>query len=78
MRRAHQRVRLRGLDHHLVQQVDEQVVLLDSGCICCSAGLPGEALQGLSRRPSSAKIKPFKRLIIETTGLADPAPCCSR
>ena len=38
-----------GLDHHLVQQVDEQVVLLDSGCICCSVqGSLVEALQGLS------------------------------
>ncbi|WP_167386655.1 CobW family GTP-binding protein, partial [Aeromonas cavernicola] len=37
-----------GLDHHLVQQVDEQVVMLDSGCICCSVqGSLVEALQGL-------------------------------
>ena len=64
-----------GLDHHLVQQVDEQVVLLDSGCICCSVqGSLVEALQGLFMKAIQRKIKPFKRLIIETTGLADPAP----
>lgn len=65
-----------GLDHHLVQQVDEQVMLLDSGCICCSVqGSLVEALQGLFMKAIQRKIKPFKRLIIETTGLADPAPC---
>ncbi|MCS3456383.1 G3E family GTPase [Aeromonas sp. BIGb0405] len=64
-----------GLDHHLVQQIDEQVVLLDSGCICCSVqGSLVEALQGLFMKAIQKKIKPFKRLIIETTGLADPAP----
>ncbi|MFM5879428.1 GTP-binding protein [Aeromonas sanarellii] len=64
-----------GLDHHLVQQVDEQVVQLDSGCICCSVqGSLVEALQGLFMKAIQRKIKPFKRLIIETTGLADPAP----
>ncbi|MGK4474524.1 CobW family GTP-binding protein [Aeromonas molluscorum] len=64
-----------GLDHHLVQQIDEQVVLLDSGCICCSVqGSLVEALQGLFMKAIQRKIKPFKRLIIETTGLADPAP----
>ncbi len=65
-----------GLDHHLVQQVDEQVMLLDSGCICCSVqGSLVEALQGLFMKAIQRKIKPFKRLIIETTGLANPAPC---
>ncbi|MGL5303867.1 MAG: CobW family GTP-binding protein, partial [Aeromonas sp.] len=64
-----------GLDHHLVEQVDEQVILLDSGCICCSVqGSLAEALQGLFMRAATQQIKPFKRLIIETTGLADPAP----
>lgn len=64
-----------GLDHHLVQQIDEQVVLLDSGCICCSVqGSLVDALQGLFMKAVQKKIKPFKRLIIETTGLADPAP----
>ena len=64
-----------GLDHHLVQQIDEQVVLLDSGCICCSVqGSLVEALQGLFMKAVQKQIKPFKRLIIETTGLADPAP----
>ncbi|MGL5286306.1 GTPase, G3E family [Aeromonas sp. RU39B] len=64
-----------GLDHHLVQQIDEQVVLLDSGCICCSVqGSLVEALQALFMKAIQRKIKPFRRLIIETTGLADPAP----
>ncbi len=64
-----------GLDHQLVKQVDEQVMLLDSGCICCSVqGSLATALQELFMKALRKEIKPFRRLIIETTGLADPAP----
>ena len=63
-----------GLDHQLVKQVDEQVMLLDSGCICCSVqGSLATALQELFMKALRKEIKPFRRLIIETTGLADPA-----
>lgn len=64
-----------GLDHLLVRQVAEDVVLLGSGCLCCTvrddlvstlANLRGLAAEG--------EIPGFARLAIETTGLADPAP----
>ena len=64
-----------GLDHLLVQRVDESVVLLQSGCICCSIrdDLSG-ALRSLLSRRERAEIPDFDRIVIETTGLADPAP----
>lgn len=64
-----------GLDHQLVRKIDEQVMLLDSGCICCSVqGSLSTALQELFMKALRREIKPFRRLLIETTGLADPAP----
>jgi len=64
-----------GLDHLLVERVDESVVLLQSGCICCSIrdDLSG-ALRSLLTRRDQAQIPDFDRVVIETTGLADPAP----
>ncbi|MGL5949203.1 MAG: CobW family GTP-binding protein [Aeromonas sp.] len=63
-----------SLDHHLVEKVDDHVVLLGSGCICCSVqGSLVDALQDLLMRVIRGELTPFKRLIIETTGLADPA-----
>jgi G3E family GTPase len=64
-----------GLDHLLVEQVDESVVLLASGCICCTIrdDLNG-ALRGLLGRRDRAEIPAFDRVVIETTGLADPGP----
>ena len=64
-----------GLDHLLVQQVDESVVLLQSGCICCSIRDDlKSALRGLLSRRERNEIPPFDRVVIETTGLADPGP----
>jgi G3E family GTPase len=64
-----------GLDHLLVERVDESVVLLQSGCICCSIrdDLSG-ALRSLLSKRDQAQIPDFDRVVIETTGLADPAP----
>jgi G3E family GTPase len=64
-----------GLDHLLVQQVEESVVLLESGCICCSmrGDLKG-ALRDLLSRRERGDIPAFDRVVIETTGLADPGP----
>lgn len=64
-----------GIDHHLVDAVDEQMVLLDSGCLCCAVqgDLIG-ALKRLALRASRREIAPVTRVIIETTGLADPVP----
>jgi len=64
-----------GLDHLLVQQVDESVVLLQSGCICCSIRDDlKSALRGLLSRRERGEIPAFDRIVIETTGLADPGP----
>lgn len=63
-----------GLDHELVQSVDDTVVLLGSGCICCS--LQGALVDSLANNLVKAQqglIPSFKRVLIETTGLADPA-----
>jgi len=64
-----------GLDHLLVEASDEEIVLLDSGCVCCKVrgDLVRTAGDLLARRAAGA-IGPFERIVIETTGLADPAP----
>ena len=61
-----------GLDHELVESVDSSVVLLQSGCICCS--LQGALVDSLATnyiKAERGEIPKFKRVIIETTGLAD-------
>ena len=64
-----------GLDHLLVQKVDETVLLLESGCICCSIRDDlKSALRGLLGRRERGEIPWFDRIVIETTGLADPGP----
>jgi len=64
-----------GLDHLLIERVEGDVLLLASGCLCCSLrGDLVEALERLLARRDSGRIKPFSRIVIETTGLADPAP----
>lgn len=63
-----------GLDHELVESVDSSVVLLQSGCICCS--LQGALVDSLATnfiKAERGEIPKFKRVIIETTGLADPS-----
>ena len=64
-----------GLDHLLVEASDEEVVLLEGGCMCCK--VRGDLLRTagdlLARRASGA-VAPFERIVVETTGLADPAP----
>ena len=64
-----------GIDHQLVEQVDENMVLLNSGCLCCTVqGDLERALTELFLKRAQGEIPPFKRALIETTGLADPAP----
>jgi G3E family GTPase len=64
-----------GLDHLLIEHVQESVVLLQSGCICCSIrGDLKSALRGLLGRRDRAEIPEFDRVVIETTGMADPGP----
>lgn len=64
-----------GLDHLLVGEVSAQTVLLDNGCICCAIrGELKEALADLFSRRARGELPPFSRLVLETTGLATPAP----
>jgi G3E family GTPase len=64
-----------GIDHHLVEKVDETIMILDSGCICCNVqGDLVQALRNLAQRSSKREIPPVSRVVIETTGLADPVP----
>ena len=57
-----------GLDHLLVERLDEDTVLLNAGCLCCT--VRGDLVDALSRLQPRAPT----RVVIETTGLADPAP----
>ena len=64
-----------GLDHLLLDKIEEDVVVLQSGCVCCSIrGELKEALVRLHGRIARGEIPPVSRVVIETTGLADPAP----
>ncbi len=64
-----------GVDHHLVDKVDDNIVVLDSGCLCCSVrGDLARSLRDLFMRRLRREIPAFSRVLIETTGLADPAP----
>lgn len=64
-----------GIDHHLVDRVDETMIILDSGCICCSVqGDLVKALKSLAERSARREIAFVSRVLIETTGLADPVP----
>ncbi|WP_268797629.1 CobW family GTP-binding protein [Pseudomonas huanghezhanensis] len=64
-----------GIDHLLVEEVAPDTVLLPSGCVCCSIrGELKDALTGLLERRAKGEIPAFRRVILETTGLADPAP----
>jgi len=63
-----------GLDHLLVKTIDDNMVLLHSGCLCCT--LRGDlvnALESLLRDLDNGRVS-FRRVMLETTGLADPAP----
>jgi G3E family GTPase len=64
-----------GLDHLLVERVDGDMLVMTSGCLCCS--IRGDliaALEDILRRRDNGRMAPFDRVIIETTGVADPAP----
>jgi len=64
-----------GLDHELIERIDDNMVLLQSGCLCCTIrGELAEAIRGLDERRATGEISPYRRLIIESTGLADPLP----
>lgn len=63
-----------SLDHLLVEYIGDNMVLLQSGCLCCTMrGDLVDALETLLRDLDNRRCK-FKRVLLETTGLADPAP----
>ncbi|MDI3340636.1 MAG: GTP-binding protein [Sphaerobacter sp.] len=64
-----------GIDHHLIRTTDEQTVLLARGCVCCSMRSDlAHALRDLLSKRERGVIPRFDRVVIETTGLADPVP----
>jgi G3E family GTPase len=64
-----------GLDHLLVESATDDIVLLNSGCLCCTVrGDIADTLLNLFVGRASRKVPHFNRVVIETTGLADPAP----
>ena len=64
-----------GLDHHLLRRADEKTILLGNGCVCCTTreDLVGALLELLDEE-GRGEIPTLARVIVETTGLADPAP----
>ncbi|MBZ7923056.1 GTP-binding protein [Ensifer adhaerens] len=64
-----------SIDHLLVEASSDGVIELSDGCLCCTVrGELVDTLADLMDRMQTGKIKPLKRVVIETTGLADPAP----
>lgn len=64
-----------GLDHMLFEAVDGEMTVMASGCICCTIRSDLETtLRDLLARSRDGTIPKFRRVVVETTGLADPAP----
>jgi G3E family GTPase len=64
-----------ALDHPLVETLQGEVAVLASGCICCTLRSDLEqTLRDLLARRDRGDVPPFSRILVETTGLADPAP----
>ena len=64
-----------GLDHDLIESSEESIVELQTGCLCCT--IRGDlvlTLEDLLARRDAGAVAPFNRIVIETSGLADPAP----
>jgi G3E family GTPase len=63
-----------GLDHDLIESAEEDLVALSTGCLCCAVrGDLGRTIAGLLKRRTREEIA-FERIVVETSGLADPAP----
>jgi len=64
-----------GLDHDLIETSDESFVRLSNGCLCCNVRSDlVRTLSDLAARRAAGTVPQFERVVIETTGLADPAP----
>jgi G3E family GTPase len=64
-----------ALDQHFVEKTDGEVLVLANGCLCCSLNGELEGIVGsLFAKRDAGEVPDFERLVVETTGLADPAP----
>jgi G3E family GTPase len=64
-----------AIDHHLLRRVDERTVVLGNGCVCCTLrGDLADELRDLLSRRERGEVPAFARVVVETTGVADPAP----
>src|SRR5947207_14514959 len=64
-----------AIDHYLVDFVEGSVLELPGGCLCCAVREDlAQTLRSLIERRHAADIRRFRRIVIETSGLADPAP----
>jgi G3E family GTPase len=64
-----------GLDHELVEASEDSFIALQTGCLCCKIRTDlAQTLQDLLRRRDEGRCAQFDRIVIETSGLADPAP----
>lgn len=64
-----------GLDHLLVERASENLTLLNNGCLCCTVrGDLIDTFGDLAARAARGEIAAYRRIVVETTGLADPAP----
>ena len=64
-----------GIDHHLVEHASESTLLLENGCLCCAMRDDLEAaLKDLHSRRARGEIPRYERVVVETTGIADPVP----
>lgn len=67
-----------GLDHHLLERLDDTMVLLQSGCLCCTIrGELSGVIRQLHSKRERGQVPHFRRLVVESTGLADPFPILS-
>jgi G3E family GTPase len=63
------------LDHHLIDHGEDRTVVMANGCLCCNlAGDMEDAVMRVFARRQEGELPPFRRLIVEPSGLADPAP----
>jgi G3E family GTPase len=64
-----------GLDHELIEASEDSLIELQTGCLCCKIRSDlAQTLGDLLRRRDDGRCAPFDRIVIETSGLANPAP----
>jgi G3E family GTPase len=64
-----------GIDHLLLETADKEILELPNGCVCCAVRQDlADTLYRLLRRRASRDLPPFRRLVLETSGLAEPSP----